>query len=71
MVVNEGRDVVLEGAYKLIRAASEANLDEVVLKAVPKLVPRPAQHAYYQRFLGNRPCDVVPRRGNLTTDIII
>jgi len=45
--------------------ASGANLDEVVLKAVPKLVPRPAQHAYYQRFLGNRPCDVVPRRGNL------
>ena len=35
MVVNEGCDVVLEGAYELIRDASEANLDEVVLKAVP------------------------------------
>ena len=70
MVTDEGCGVVFEGAYQLIRDALEANLDEVVLKAVLKLIPRPAQPAYSQRFLGNRPCDVVPRRGRRTYAII-
>jgi len=71
VVTDEGCGVVFEGAYQLIRDALEANLDEVVLKAVLKLIPRPAQPAYSQRFLGNTTCDVVPRRGHSTRGFII
>ena len=48
----------------LICDTSGALFDEVVLKAVPIVVPHPAKRIYYQRFLEDIGDNLVPRRGH-------